>query len=60
MLRQWETQRQVPREGANLTLDGISEEVQEDAGAAKLHLAAWLSGAWATLGYGPLLVCWVN
>lgn len=40
----------VPREGADLPLDGISEEVQEDAGAAKLHLAAWLSGAWATLG----------
>lgn len=51
MLLQWETQRQVPRDGANLTLDGISEEVQEDAGAAKLHLAAWLSGEWATLGY---------
>lgn len=60
MLLQWATQRQAPREGANLTLDGIWEEVQQDAGVAKLHLPAWLSGAWGTLGYGPLLVCWVN
>lgn len=43
-----------------LTLASISEEAQEDAGTARLHLPVWLSGVWETLVYGPLLVCWVN